>query len=690
VAIDYWNPTGTNSVYLDSVTITPAPATDTTPPTFGSISPSSTASVTPTITVPTQDAGVGLAVDSLAFRWSTNSGSSWSNWITNVALHYKATVGSGHYIYSDFYHADGSQHASYTIASGDVFMYDIDTKNSSGPSGSIDIEMSGGPLRDSGITDQNGLSGHPATDIHTQALNTWYHREFNIGAARAGNSISCITAAMDQATASPSEFYVRNIMIMNGSTLKLLAWAPTYNQETHTCGPGNSGSTLLFLGIDPNPLDGATPISCTGFYGQNTSQTTSATTGTLQNNSSTNRIQFSAFDVVSNLMVSSAYTITVGSACTPAGDRTVNAQTGTLCSGTGTNIQVASSENSVSYQLKTEAGTAVGSPVIGNGSTINLPTGNLTTTTQFKVEATATACTAVTMSNHPTVTVVTTPVDKTVSAQAGSVCSGSGTNIQVAASENVVSYQLQTEADSNVGSPVTGNGSTINLATGNLTFTTQFKVVATNSPCSSVTMSVHPIVTVSSCQTVTLQDTTADGSSSLVRDAYLRQEVSGDGEGGHNYGISSLDVRFYPDAGFPSGKGPRHNLIWFDLSGIPAGSTITSATFGQYVYNGGSAPTVTGYRLSRVRLGNDWIEGVHGDVGNCGNGQGVGASANEPTWNQRKFGSNNWSTAGATNTATDIDETTSKAAPMAIRSSTSPLGSMPGSTTAALGPTTAC
>ncbi len=61
----------------------------------------------------------------------------------------------------------------------------------------------------------------------------------------------------------------------------------------------------------------------------------------------------------------------------------------TVCNNTGTNIQIASSQTGVDYQLRNNAGNInVGSAVAGTGGTINLPTGNLTATTTFNVLAT--------------------------------------------------------------------------------------------------------------------------------------------------------------------------------------------------------------------------------------------------------------------------------------------------------------
>lgn len=72
----------------------------------------------------------------------------------------------------------------------------------------------------------------------------------------------------------------------------------------------------------------------------------------------------------------------------PKADLSVGASANPIVSGQSINITVASSEIGVLYQLrKNSDNTNVGSPVSGNGSTINLSTGVLTATTTFNVLA---------------------------------------------------------------------------------------------------------------------------------------------------------------------------------------------------------------------------------------------------------------------------------------------------------------
>jgi hypothetical protein len=94
---------------------------------------------------------------------------------------------------------------------------------------------------------------------------------------------------------------------------------------------------------------------------------------------------------------SAAANMSVTSSALPLAAIPVSAQAQYLCHGTGTNIQLGSSQAGVSYQLRRDADDSpVGSAVAGTGAALLLPTGNLSATTTFNVLAvnTATGCSA--------------------------------------------------------------------------------------------------------------------------------------------------------------------------------------------------------------------------------------------------------------------------------------------------------
>ena len=73
-------------------------------------------------------------------------------------------------------------------------------------------------------------------------------------------------------------------------------------------------------------------------------------------------------------------------------DITVVATPASIANGSSSNIQVPTSQTGVTYQLQdvTNGNANIGTVVTGTGATIDLPTGNLTTTTSFRVVATNT------------------------------------------------------------------------------------------------------------------------------------------------------------------------------------------------------------------------------------------------------------------------------------------------------------
>ncbi|MDR6843819.1 HYR domain-containing protein [Flavobacterium granuli] len=246
--------------------------------------------------------------------------------------------------------------------------------------------------------------------------------------------------------------------------------------------------------------------------------------------------------------------------------------TGTICSGFSTNIQVIDSEYEgnfgISYQLRNNANNAlVGAPLAGTGSTIDLPTGALTSTTTFNVLATnlTTNC-FVQMSGTITISVNPAPLDRTVGpATITPICSGSSTNITVATSTNATTtYQLRNDADdSPVGLPVTGTGGTINLPTGILTNITDDPIVITYNVLATITatgctaqMAITKAVTVNPL----ISDNIISGNQSICSGstpAALTGEPHG-GNGTYTYGwFQSTDNFVVNNANASTANGSR-------------------------------------------------------------------------------------------------------------------------------------
>jgi hypothetical protein len=91
----------------------------------------------------------------------------------------------------------------------------------------------------------------------------------------------------------------------------------------------------------------------------------------------------------------------------------------------------------------------------------------------------------------------------------------------------------------------------------------------------------------------------------------------------------------------------RRGLLYFNLTAIPPGSTVVSATLNLYCNKG--RPVVAPVFLHRANAA--WGEGSS-DAGSDFDGAGVAATAGDATWLQRVFGSNAWAATGGDFVAT--------------------------------------
>jgi len=203
----------------------------------------------------------------------------------------------------------------------------------------------------------------------------------------------------------------------------------------------------------------------------------------------TSTVSYSATDGAGNTS-NCSFTVTVNLSASST-NKTITAAAATICSGSSTNINIAASDNGVSYQLRNNATNAnIGSPVVGTGGTISLSTGALTSTTTFNIYATTTDGCSFQLTNTATVTVNALPA---VTAPA-SVCVGSTATLSPTTGG--------TWSSSNTAvATVTNAGVISGVAAGTATFT----FTQTSTGCSATTSSV----TVNSLPTVSITGASA-------------------------------------------------------------------------------------------------------------------------------------------------------------------------------------
>ena len=170
---------------------------------------------------------------------------------------------------------------------------------------------------------------------------------------------------------------------------------------------------------------------------------------------------------------------------------------GSVCYNTGKNITVSSSVIGINYQLYNGVSN-VGLAVVGTGSSINLPTGNLTAaSTTFSVIATnaTTNCNA-TLTGTAVLTVNPVSAGGTATAATSTLCSGSNTTITVSGYTGTIQWQQSANGTSGWVNVTGGSGSTTaTYTTPNLTSTTYYQAVVTSGVCSS-SISTNTLVTV--------------------------------------------------------------------------------------------------------------------------------------------------------------------------------------------------
>ena len=120
----------------------------------------------------------------------------------------------------------------------------------------------------------------------------------------------------------------------------------------------------------------------------------------------------------------------------------------------------------------------------------------------------------------------------------------------------------------------------------------------------------------------------ATASLTVAEDTFINSGNPGNNAGGTGW----------LDAGRDGAGGIRRGLLRFDLSSIPAGSTVTSATLQLSVVKvPGSGPVNSTFDLFRLLA--SWRQG------NKGGNNGAPATTGEPTWNARMLGTANWTVA---------------------------------------------
>jgi lysophospholipase L1-like esterase len=115
---------------------------------------------------------------------------------------------------------------TYVVEQGDVLEYEVYWFNQTSHVGFDIVFADSTDIRDSGVTDQNGLSTHPTTDISSRAYQQWYARQVPLS-RWTGVGMSWLLIGCDHGGPDPSGKVagaIRNVRITSGGVDKVVIW----------------------------------------------------------------------------------------------------------------------------------------------------------------------------------------------------------------------------------------------------------------------------------------------------------------------------------------------------------------------------------------------------------------------------------------------------------------------------------
>jgi hypothetical protein len=158
--------------------------------------------------------------------------------------------------------------AARTFQSGDYIEYDVYLHTNAPGVGGIDIKVTTGAyFRDApGWVDQNGLGGHPATDLRSVAYGKWYHRKLPVPASMVGKAAANWDVAVDGTYGSydvPSAMYNNVAVTRNNAVVQ---WIYTDGGSPLNALDFQTGTVQSAHLLPTSPRRGPVQLSAHFFY----------------------------------------------------------------------------------------------------------------------------------------------------------------------------------------------------------------------------------------------------------------------------------------------------------------------------------------------------------------------------------------------------------------------------------------
>jgi gliding motility-associated-like protein len=271
-----------------------------------------------------------------------------------------------------------------------------------------------------------------------------------------------------------------------------------------TCTPASSTTTIVTVNpgttpgtvaADENSLCSGlgTDINLSGFTPGSAIQWQSKTTGAFADIPGADKPTYSTGPLTTTAAyraivekhgcpaISNTVTVTINAIPVPG---TAAADVNSLCSGTGTNVNLSGASPGATIQWQSKTTGAFANIPGANNATYS--TGALLTTTTYQAIVTKSGCSAT--SNAVTVTINAVPAPGTAAADANTLCSGSGTNVNLSGATPGAAIQWQSKTTGAFADIPGANNAT--YATGALTTTTTYQAIVTNNGCTATSNAV--------------------------------------------------------------------------------------------------------------------------------------------------------------------------------------------------------
>ncbi|WP_338761522.1 T9SS type A sorting domain-containing protein [Bernardetia sp. ABR2-2B] len=380
--------------------------------------------------------------DGMIVEFSTDKGTSWSK--------LGATTTGTSWYNADTDGNTGFGGAGTTFMSGALTNYTTKTLDVSNLAGNADVAF-----RVVFRSDTNTEEAGAAIDDFTISFTTPVATNLSVSTNTASEAAT--TAVTVTATAAAAVTGDQTVNLAASGT-GITTGDYTLNSSTITILDGQTTGTATFTIVDDVLIEGTETATLT---------ISSPSAGLILGTTTTQDVTITDNDFAPTITLG---TINPTTYCAGSTISIPFTQTGTYAAGNTFTAQLSDATGNFTTPTATQVGTTPISLVIPN---------TLATGAGYKVRVVASD--PVTTSNSSAdITINTLPTDITTVANPASILSGESSDIEVPLSQVGVSYQLQDLGNNDIGTPVVGTGATITLNTGNLTTTTVFKVVATN------------------------------------------------------------------------------------------------------------------------------------------------------------------------------------------------------------------